>query len=1166
MEGQAKDAAKALKNRFKGKAEKFLEKRRQQSPAVEDSPQQDVDSFLSGQSDKLYMMPPENTGTNVPALSRIDTSNAPRWPSVNDINSTQRARSTSPHARRGRKGLHVHFIEAQPEIIGVGGDECEIPTLDIGKRKRAYSHPQAGAQGQMPNTQQMQPGPPPYPIDTIQSHPMVPPLLPHRRPVSSPRPREISSEIAQPVETPQAHSTMQQPSPPRHHAGPPILPEIRTGGTDLLSGGGDQGLLMSKLQEMRSGEGKTFVKATSQSHPIDQHFPRTGSPISVVPSSTNLQELHDNTIHNAQITAPLPEAPILKEPIPPLPAKEYATSLDIVSPIESSHRSVSPPDRNIAISPPISEHTRAATPPPAVATSQVPSFHVQEETPAPEPASMNAPPVLQIRKPSPASAPVPIRASPLPTPQPTPEPEAHLLTMRPTSMISANSYTTQDTLSDAANEALQDFSRRSAHLYTLFRLSAESVKPLPKCSPQELVRIALWWFLKGRSTLETTFRDRPTTPQGQQANLQTRQQAHADLAKALWIIEHVTSQFAQRQMVSTGPNTPMADILSAQSTMLASLKKLAISMTRNNMLPPDPDDAPLPQGVDNTIWKADDGDRSLVMGQRLNSTLSLLESFSLGDTENHFQYGRMFVEAMVLEEAASRYYRAHVLLSILRSQREKGLTVTVASQDGLVNIAIQDDATRGPTWNDVVWHHNTYTIIVTLPRGFKLQLHCQQMDYEALWNLFDLHNEIYAVLDAREGEELIFDTTIKIFQQFKLGENGESLPQQPLPNCYLRVFQRVLISNSPSGSRKSHRGFRVGLATNVKTKNVKGVDRVLLPNFPIQFGYLRGDGGMPALLLKSSDENSQNNIVFTFDDVNQRTRLHTLLTGLALANGEEVVSETAIKGFGVTNEKNYEAKCLKYFDWKSLRLITEAKRNSTGGAASKSHNLRLVLDFKAGTITDRMDLGPGEFRLRLEVNNSTQLKILRQPQQDLTVAVSELTKDIPTELADMLRIMGRYETTRTFTFGDVQQLHLFQAAITGYKPLFDGIAASFSISRRRAVVPLYKKWEALNSRIQLVERNGQVQLVAFFEGFNHGSCMSFVLKPTDVFETSGKSNKSTIKIVDAKFALPKVRNEGHEGSGHEFVCLDMVELPTEHDDVSIVFDAEAGMSFYPYVR
>lgn len=131
--------------------------------------------------------------------------------------------------------------------------------------------------------------------------------------------------------------------------------------------------------------------------------------------------------------------------------------------------------------------------------------------------------------------------------------------------------------------------------------------------------------------------------------------------------------------------------------------------------------------------------------------------------------------------------------------------------------------------------------------------------------------------------------------------------------------------------------------------------------------------------------------------------------------------------------------------------------------------------------------------------------------------------------------------------------------MTGFRVVYDGVATSFAIARRRMVVPIHKKWEASGVRLQLVVQNKTIQLLAFFgSDFSHGRCMNFLLRGTDNYESSSRSGKCTVRIVDAKFALPKKDEE--EASG--FVCLDMLEYATEHDDITIGFDSEQGMTIY----
>jgi len=83
--------------------------------------------------------------------------------------------------------------------------------------------------------------------------------------------------------------------------------------------------------------------------------------------------------------------------------------------------------------------------------------------------------------------------------------------------------------------------------------------------------------------------------------------------------------------------------------------------------------------------------------------------------------------------------------------------------------------------------------------------------------------------------------------------------------------------------------------------------------------------------------------------------------------------------------------------------------------------------------------------------------------------------------------------------------------------------------------------------------------------------MAFQLKSMDVFEKVDKGGKFYLRLVDAKFALPveerkgegklekaEGRQQGWAGQKRRFVCLDVVEYPGEHDDVTIGFDTQTG--------
>ena len=555
MEGHAssgKEGEKGLRGRLMGKLRK--EKKLQNQDG------EDVDEFLHGPSDKLHMMPVQNQPTFPKPLARIDTNSARRWPTAAEVQTARNNRRQSASPKR-RKGLAVRFAQAQPEVIGEGGDEATSPVSEIGMRKRASSHPPT----LQPNRQQN---------------------LIVRRPVNSPRHSQESirsQHIEEPPPEPVQYKLPAAESIPERKSGPeqenlPMPQEGLDNGIrrNLDPRSRSDRRSFAEIQaDFQSGEGLALVKAASNISIMDQHLPDVLDAVGADEISPQLDELHLNTMKNVHV----PSSPGI-----PLP------------------------------------HIRGP------------------------PVTSNEDRVDDERR-----------------------------TESPTTISRAPTLTLHEAAVAVGDDALQEFSSRVVHLFTLFRLSTEAVKPLPRCTLEELLRSALWWFLKGRLYLEAAVRDKPSSPRDQQTNFHVRQQAYTDLAKSLWLLETITSYYPETQVPasSVAPNTLLADVLDVRQGIMASLRKLTMSMKRNNFLPPDSDDVLLTQGLDTTIWNQDDGNRSLLASQRSTSTLSLSETFPLGDTTRTFLFSRMFVEAVLLEEAASQRYRCPVMISLFATNETR---------------------------------------------------------------------------------------------------------------------------------------------------------------------------------------------------------------------------------------------------------------------------------------------------------------------------------------------------------------------------------------------------------------------------------------------------------------------------------------------------------------
>lgn len=219
--------------------------------------------------------------------------------------------------------------------------------------------------------------------------------------------------------------------------------------------------------------------------------------------------------------------------------------------------------------------------------------------------------------------------------------------------------------------------------------------------------------------------------------------------------------------------------------------------------------------------------------------------------------------------------------------------------------------------------------------------------------------------------------------------------------------------------------------------------------------------------------------------------------------------------------------------------------------------------------------GPGELLLRLAASGMPSISLLRAPQEDMTVSLD--TRKVPQGREGMTKLVQTTcttPTTRTLTFSAMEELHTFQKALTRYTVRFDGAATLFAISRRRMVVPIYKKWEATKVRIQILTLGSVTKVAAFFEDFSHADAMVFQIKTTDTFEKAkgDRPAKYCVKFVDAKFSLPKKEKDGEgdedempsdtkvwgKGVRRRFVNLEGLEYASEHDDITIGFETEEG--------
>ncbi|KAK3942204.1 hypothetical protein QBC46DRAFT_256902 [Diplogelasinospora grovesii] len=1078
----------------------------------------DLNDFLHGPSDTLQV-----AHAAPPMLAKLDIKSATRYPNaltVEGQDDLPQDLGPQPRSRRrrnpARKGLVVRFTDTYPEIIGVGGDECDIPTHEIAKHKK--TRPPAAAPVSAP----------PRRADTVT-----------KAPGASSGPQQMDDGSFAPPPLRRTQTGYSSPGPERS------APAKYLDSPAMSSHERRRSVIEIQQAEMREAEGLAFanaVRSASAERQPDQAQTRTHTPPPNSMSGPSISE-SPQSIQGRQLS-PQPRAPPSVSPRhtkklphlpPPSPVPQFPSN---TQPHPPSQPGASGDQRHQ--NPDLVERLKR-TP----VLEQSPSSSIYSVA-----SSFQQPFAVQRQG------------------------SRHSERDNPSSFSSSKtSATVHDVVAAAADDAMDAFVTRTRHLFELFRLHSESVRPLVVCLPEELIRAGLWWFLTGRSALENAIRERPATPESQRLNDMAKQQAYADLAKAYWLSEEILPEMLTRK------SSPIdQEVDEARKALGSNLRKLAVSMKRNGFLPPE--EAFLPATIDRSIWieypQITQDIKSLLWGSSSSalsqfpqhtSGMDLLESLPLGDSATFFCFGRFHADVYLMEQGreSQRFYFP-CFLSIIRPQQQAELMFVIASQNGSVQLRISGNNKLGVVWEDVRWRAETCTLDIRLPRGFVLVVQCSQQNYKMVWNMHDFSAKVHASLYPRQDENCIFRTTLRAFQYFDNDPQSRQFPKESTPGCDVALFERVLREGAATGPRTYHRGYRIAAVTGPRIKTLSGVVQTYTPQVAIQFGFLRGEANDPALSLKFDNSRGKGSMVLSFSDEQERLRMHSLLIGAALHRDEHVFCEVPLQGvwfsekYGDTNHKGL--KVISSLPWQRARVINH-DNDGDRPSCVLADKLRVVYDFKDGTFTDRMNVAPGELRLRLDVHNPSCMMLFRQAQADVTVAVTEamVSRELPQGLKEALEGLKESPTTRTFMFSSVADLHAFETAITGFKVLFDGIASAFAISRRRMVVPIYKKWEAGATRIQVVQQDGVTQLLAFFDDFAHGQCMGFTIKGTDVFETFSRSGKAGLKIDDAKFPLPKVLAAEHDSAqaaaDAAFVCLDLPELPGEHDDISILFDSEA---------
>ena len=826
------------------------------------------------------------------------------------------------------KGLRVGFSDRAPETIGEGGDESEIPTVEISRFVQRMRERQAAQSSQ-----------------------------PRRMPSRSPNPS-------------------------REH-----LPTLRVN------------------TSLADGDGRSRCARDQRVSPSAQQPPLVQDPH----EAEFLSTLHISKPGSRLSFRGSPDSHSFAERVRKQMQVEEARALhnryeDIASPT-SDDDDISSPEPLPSHSPRSPQESVYETP----ASQHAPSVKsiVQSIRNRPSPAVHRAPANLSPvdpRMPPSLTPGSPANASPGP-PVPTHEPQPRNMAS-PASQVSRETpsmsrlaspstqtsrepsrspqppkYSLRNIANQVGDTAFAEFKNYISRYDSLLHMSAESAKPLMETTLTEWIRAAVWWFLRGKTRLETFARSRATAPPSY------AKQAVLDLGKALWINENIVPSHyevarygsmgvdAVLAVASTTGDKEMVDLLSLHQTTLNHLRSLAMSIKRNDILAIVLRDENSPSQLDTSVWLrypffapdvsavlSGSATRSM-LADKPSKTPSMVYMMPLGDTSRYFSYGSMFVQACVSSgDDEGEQYAMPCALTIIRERSDWYVHAAITSQSQLVNVMIQADRKQGPTWEDVDWQVRSHSMRVKLPRGFELDVMFKEDDFKTLWNIVKYTQKSEASLEPEAGEAVVFENTLKVFQYMDPGTH-KAFPNEPLERCRIRLFERTVNITEGTGTRNAHRGFRLTVLTSPKVKTLSNVRHTLGYGAPVVFGLLRGEDGAPALLLKVTEDGRTRSMLMTFHEVDERTQMHSVLLGMLPQDGETKTPEIPLRSYAIeqpgdSGSGRTPTTHLQFPVGNVLVIDQEHAYVDHGyGPTILSEHLRAFVATEWGSVTDRINLG-----------------------------------------------------------------------------------------------------------------------------------------------------------------------------------------------------------------
>lgn len=586
-------------------------------------------------------------------------------------------------------------------------------------------------------------------------------------------------------------------------------------------------------------------------------------------------------------------------------------------------------------------------------------------------------------------------------------------------------------IKNATANAASDFITNADSYDPIFEHISNEGNPEPKLTDR--MRASVWWVIKGRGQLESALRARAHSASSSMspAAISTElQQGAVNIAKARWLNSSMTDilygkveEMTQQRNVAWRPAVSYAIIKSLcplHQTVKSLVQALAMSMNRNNIqLAPASEADTSPGGVDLAIWLKlpDDYDyghdvtallsssvpRSLRVDQTSKtSDVDLAELIPMSDSSRFFNYGRMFVTAVVrYEEGNEQEEEQHIpcVLSITRDRTDWHVLAFLASQSSLVNIVIQSDRKQGLTWKNVIWDPKNFIISIDLrsPSGFRLDVHFGaasgtppennpqgKADFTKFRDTVDYMLKTNEGVNPLENETVVFENILKSFQYVqRIGSrNLTTFPIEPSQRCRIRLLEKRAPVPDSNGTKNKHLGFRMVLVTSPKVKTLSSLTYSFSHSSPIIYDYMHppspGSVGLNGFSSPPQQHNTAESRIlvlhlnhqqtstpfearFAFNEPSELDNFRALLNSVKLNPGEFESQKFKMLGYAIdepgasrTKHNNNSANDDSASPYIAFPGVTKA------GAASMQHSSSDNPDLSVSVITRQLRTGHNE--------------------------------------------------------------------------------------------------------------------------------------------------------------------------------------------------------------